>query len=65
MKISRDIETANELIIELVEFGFDLDIAQGLAPIILPLMKDPRGFKTAIIEKEPIIASLCGYLTRH
>lgn len=57
--------TTDALIEEMLEFGMPLDLAEHTAPLLLPLVNDPRGFRQALLEDEPWIAEQIGAAWRH
>jgi hypothetical protein len=57
--------TEQQLLEEMLEFGLRHEIAQNLAPILLTLENDSRGFAQALIERAPRIAEHLGLLRRH
>lgn len=52
--------TVNDVIDEMLAFGIRFEIAEIVAPAIMRLENDPRGFRQALIEEEPLIAERIG-----
>ena len=57
--------TIDELIGEMLDFGLDLDLAERIAPALLPLFNDHRGFRKALLAEEPRVAERIGVTRRH
>lgn len=57
--------TERDLIGEMVEAGVDFDLAQLFASLVTPLKNDPRGFRAACMEDEPVLAAFLGYRRLH
>lgn len=52
--------TRDDLIDEMLEFGLSLELAEHIAPALLPLLNDRRGFRRTLLEEAPLIAERCG-----
>ena len=57
--------TKDNLVEEMLEFGCSYELAQALAPVLLPLENDERGVAQALREHAPRIAEQIGILRRH
>jgi hypothetical protein len=57
--------TIDDLLDEMLAFGVLLEAAELVAPLLLPLENDPRGFRQALLEECPLIAERCGAIRRH
>lgn len=54
----------DQLTEDMVEFGMSLETAQRVAPILLPLFRDPRGLRAAFIAAFPREAERRGLHSR-
>lgn len=52
-------KTRSDLIDEMLEFGLSLELAECIAPALLPLFNDERGFRLALLEDHPLVAERC------
>lgn len=55
----------DELIEKMLEFGISIEVAERLAPHFLRLENDPRGFRQALLEREPRLAERVGVTSLH
>jgi hypothetical protein len=55
----------DDVIDEMLDFGLPIETAEILAPHILRLENDPRGFVTTFLESQPLLSEQLGVSRRH
>jgi hypothetical protein len=55
----------DQVIEDMLEFGLPFETIEVLAPHILRLENDPRGFASAFLESEPLLSERLGVSRRH
>lgn len=57
--------SVEDLIDEMLEFGISMEVADRMAPVLLPFLNNEPGVEQALIEQYPALAEQMGCYLRH